>query len=146
MTTTEQALGSFIAGLRKEAGQERINALGREMLKLLARYGFQPPASNPKKKPPATNRTAQKPAPLVVRIKEPPENTDAGRVLKAIKDNPGVFATSAEVRAKAEVLAGRAIKTKTFRTSLRRLELRKLIWRRGGKWHAVGEILRNSAA
>jgi hypothetical protein len=141
MTTTQKAIGSFIADLQKEAGQERINALGREMLKLLARYGFHPPTSAPKKKPANSNKAAQpkNPAPPIDSKKEPPENTDAWRVLKAIRDNSGILVTSADVKTKADAVgSGKPIKIKTFRTSLRRLELRKLIWRSGGRWHGGG--------
>ncbi len=107
----------------KEAGQEAIDALGRDLLQLLARHGFHAPAT------PST----QKPTPEAP--KEPPPHTDAGRVLKAIRNNRGSQTDAIKLAAEG---SGRAIKIKTYRTALRRLRQRGLVRQDGDRWFPVG--------
>jgi Fe2+ or Zn2+ uptake regulation protein len=72
-------------------------------------------------------------APAVKKVwKEPPPDTDAWRVLNAIRTNPGLTATELKVIAEGR---GQAIKLKTFRQSLRRLEERGFAHRKEGRWH-----------
>lgn len=65
--------------------------------------------------------------------KEPPPDTDAWRVLNAIRTSPGL--PSAKIKVIAEG-RGKTINPKTFKTALRRLRSRGFARRTGGCWFA----------
>ncbi len=116
--------------LLKDAGQEAINALGRDLMALLARHGFQPDdGKHPARNTPA--KATQKSSGKV--WNPPPEGTDAYRVLHAIELNRGL--TSADLKKVAES-GGKPIHAKTFKTSLRRLRARGFVTRDAqGRWN-----------
>lgn len=140
---TPRKLDEALSDLRKEAGQEAIDAFGRELMALLARHGFQATAPEepvhrlrrvppPKKKPP----TLRKPTATAASTADPPTGTDLGRVLMAVRANPGLRGFEL---ARPIADNGGAIKVKTLRTSLARLRDRKLIYQTDSKWYAFGQ-------
>lgn len=123
--------------LLEEARQETVEAIGRDLLAILSRHGFQQAAA-PQGRPPSAKANGAEPG---VRSssgkvwKPPPQGTDAYRVLHAIETNRGF--KSLDVRKIAES-SGKPILAKTFKTALRRLRVRGFVTRDAqGRWYPV---------
>jgi hypothetical protein len=128
------------AALLSEAKQEAINAVGRDLLQLLEKHGFELPAPTavaPRVKkaaavaPPAKTKT-RRVNPKTPGPSEPRANSDAARVLKAIRAHSGL--QTAEVKRAAEG-SGAAIHSKTFSTATRRLRINGLVRQIEGRWY-----------
>jgi hypothetical protein len=147
MRTSEKL--KALARIEQEAGQEAINAFGRELMALLARHGFQPitPEIAPRRPQKPARTAANKGAPSRSRppiapapgqkAKEPPAHTDTGRILAAIRKNPGF--RGFEVKPKAEADGKPEIHIKSFRTSLGRLKRKGFIRQDEGRWYPVAQ-------
>ena len=132
MDASRKALKAIV-DLQKEAKQEAIGAFGRELLQLLAKHGFQAIVEPTAR---TTESDANQPAHGTSKVSEPPPETDAGRVLQAIRSHSGL--QSAELKRVADG-KGKEIKNKTFKTSLYRLKVKGHIRQSAdGRWYAAG--------